>query len=429
MSHDNVIAYLREQQQAIDLVNGNKINITKTKFEEILISFSDYNSKSNEFVNLVSSDDLLRTFFFLESKVDAETNRMYPSKMNVPIILDPEYDFQNMIESRQDMKKQLTDITDEHKKSKQELEDLNIGIIGQLFNKFIDDDAVISAFKKQRDSDQIKKVIENSFKKRENEFKDILAESNQIVEKDRRFKALETITQTINHAKYAMINSKTLKNCGVLPLHKDQLEDKLTKLASSSTINFLMEVLCLDCMFKFDHEPFISVAMNLEKISLLDTCPRCNGKGLVHQLVFVFPRGLHKVVLPETNWLHEVIIGYTLAQLPMIKKVYVHKKVSAIIEGVTKSGLQIDVIGITNDDKLVLIEVTSQSDLNNLMVECNNKIKNLKESQISYDLFIYVTSATQLERYIPLSDKDIMMGINHIYKIKDQISYLLTNPK
>ena len=73
------------------------------------------------------------------------------------------------------------------------------------------------------------------------------------------------------------------------------------------------------------------------------------------------------------NWLYRNLC----ALLYVHKKIQPHDKV-----GKVQSGVEVDIIAITNDDKLVIIKVTKQHDKNNILEDMGTKIRVLNEYKI-----------------------------------------------
>ena len=146
--------------------------------------------------------------------------------------------------------------------------------------------------------------------------------------------------------------------------------------------------------------------------------PACSENGIIHKVKITFPTDLNGLLLGETNWLYEVFIGHLISNFDFIKNVYVHKKIQPYENGEVKSGVEVDVIAITNDSKLILIEVTKQRDDSNIREHIETKIKILEKHCIPYDKIIYVT-ASKADQFYDIKEKHTrIFGMSHIPNLK-----------
>ena len=108
--------------------------------------------------------------------------------------------------------------------------------------------------------------------------------------------------------------------------------------------------------------------------------------------------------MPDTHWLQEILIGYAVSGIPAIEKVYVHKKIQFVEPNKGPiAGIESDVTIVTNDKKLVLIEVTTQTSLDNIMEDVDKKIKNMNERKIPYHSVGFITSANVIDGFLTYS--------------------------
>ena len=134
--------------------------------------------------------------------------------------------------------------------------------------------------------------------------------------------------------------------------------------------------------------------------------------------------GLHKLILPETNWLQELIIGYTLCELKSVDKIFVHKKLHNVpYDGNESKGIESDVSIITKDGRLILIEVTTQTSFDNIMKDVTRKISNLEEREIPFDALAFITPYTlSKDEYLTVGKKNAKIFMaKHIQNLPNLI--------
>ncbi|MGH2639496.1 MAG: hypothetical protein ACRDF4_09485 [Rhabdochlamydiaceae bacterium] len=180
---------------------------------------------------------------------------------------------------------------------------------------------------------------------------------------------LSSVVQNVALYPTGVKNSEIIATRIKLPDSKAYFFAEIEKLASSDTVKVGTTSYCLDCYFTHSRESYNAAQSNIHSISLPHLCPTCRGEGVLHQITLDFPRGLHQFILPQTNWLQEMIVGHTVSQLPSTSRVYVHKMLHQVINGSPSKGVEVDVILVTNDERLFLIEVTNQTDADNILRE------------------------------------------------------------
>lgn len=197
----------------------------------------------------------------------------------------------------------------------------------------------------------------------------------------------------------------------------------LNKLAKY--VEFGIDSVCLDCWFEKNQLPFTCRVTNTKSIEIMDQCQQCRGKGLIHKIIISLPKELTSLILLDSSWLYEVVVGYAVAKLDFVKHVYVHKTIQVFNNGVVQQGVEADVAIITNDDKLYIIEVTKQSDTSNIMETINKKITNFEAKQIPYEKMMYFTS-DEKERYYDLPKCTRVFSIKHIPAMTKFIQEFIT---
>ena len=66
------------------------------------------------------------------------------------------------------------------------------------------------------------------------------------------------------------------------------------------------------------------------------------------------------------------------------------------------SGQQLDIFAITNDDKILLVEVTTSKDLNKVLEVVNKKKEKLKN--FPYNALVFITPSLVIEDYPRLNN-------------------------
>lgn len=84
-----------------------------------------------------------------------------------------------------------------------------------------------------------------------------------------------------------------------------------------------------------------------------------------------------------------------------------------------KKGAECDVALITTDNRLILIEVTMQKDLDNITNILGQKVKNLEEKRIPYDALGFVTASHSSEKFLTYDSKKKIkiFFANHLQRI------------
>ncbi|MGC2575486.1 MAG: hypothetical protein WA364_28600 [Candidatus Nitrosopolaris sp.] len=88
------------------------------------------------------------------------------------------------------------------------------------------------------------------------------------------------------------------------------------------------------------------------------------------------------MIISDSSWFYEIVIGYAIANLDKVRDVYIHKKINSVIDGNKIDPYEADVIIVTQNNKLFLAEVTVQSDESNLISEISRKCEYLKRAKI-----------------------------------------------
>jgi len=204
----------------------------------------------------------------------------------------------------------------------------------------------------------ISKALDNAFKKHEKEMVELSAKFIEFTGYAYQINSYSILSYFIGNIELAQTNSKILSRILNLPSESIRLFSAFNFLASKKVLKVETQSYCIDCYFKYGEEPYFSYSSNFKEMNLPARCPQCKEPGIFHDVIIRYPIGLHKIVMPQTNWLREIIIGYTLSTLPKVKKVFVHKKVHNAPRNASEGkGVESDVSLITEDNKLILIEL------------------------------------------------------------------------
>jgi len=173
--------------------------------------------------------------------------------------------------------------------------------------------------------EQVGPVLERFERNKEKAFNLISKELDTLSSVD-RINYYENFLKHWNQASLARDNCNILNNVIDLPSKKDQLFASLNLLESQNVVKIEIESYCLDCFLTYKDEPYTSYISNTKDVTFPELCPRCKGEGILHNIIINYPTGLHKLLMPETKWLQEIIIGYSLSKLDNVQKVFIHKK-------------------------------------------------------------------------------------------------------
>lgn len=165
-------------------------------------------------------------------------------------------------------------------------------------------------------------------------------------------------------------------------------------------------------------------AIHYGTIPALERCPMCGGDVLTF-LSCTLDDQVNSAW--ELNVLQEMIIAYILLKRKWVKKIWLHKSLNQKINGKFSKSIPSDLIVQTEDDEILLIDVTTQADLSNIVRDLNKKWERLSKSGLEFDGFMCVSSATPLPKYINPVGQAWLFGTSHIDKIFSHIEYIYEN--
>ena len=404
---------------------NSSLVINKQKTDGLLSTFSNYDSKTADIVKRIASDDNLRTFFFLTSNLEYQISRKYPVTQSFPFMLVPDYDlFQTLMS---DYEKDITKIKEDYNSYKNEFEDVSSTVFFEALGMVFTDERVIKAQRKRK-LEEYKTAIRTSFENHKDEF---TSKMNEFVESIsdhlEDMSVFAEITRWLNLYDTAQKNTKVLSESGILNGTPKSLFSSFNKL-SESDLKISTKIICFDCIFKRkDFNFYKAETLNSRDLELDTKCPRCQGNGLIYQLIVSYPVGIHNIILPSSNWLPEVIVGYTLSSIVQVDKVYVHKKIhsSRKNESLTP-GVECDIAILTKEKKVILIEVSTTQETAQLHEIAHRKVEFFKENKIEFDKFGFITADYNYGDYTWMKDKKgVIFKAKHLHDINKFIEETL----
>lgn len=412
-----VFPYLSAEKH-IELNNGNKILVQKTKQEPMFSSFNDSESSSKKIVVEISESPVLRQILFLKSTPPPNDS---PTSISIeyPFCLDPDFDFKTRLRDRRNYSDTNEKLDELIEKRREIVVNVLKDVVADSLESFMSDPELTRILKSRHQDtydiiENMKKTINKNPKISNDHASRTIALLNSMYE----LQGLTKIKDYVEISENAHSNSKSINQSIKLPDKKQEIIDAFSRL-TKHPITLNMETLCLDCYFTDNKAPYYSQTINAKTIHLPDVCERCNGKGLVHKIFIGYPASISKLLMPENHWLQEIIMAYAMSDLDSIKEIYIHKKIHAIADGQIQQGIESDITIITKDNRLILGEVTTQSSTDNILNDITRKAKNLENAKIPYDKMIYFTSHDQ-ENFITVDTvKTRIFGLRHLYNIKD----------
>ena len=411
------------------LNDGKKIRIVKTKKESFLAPFQYKDSVSNKIAMGIAEDPVLLKFLFLRSK---STPRFYGSletTVTFPLVLEPGYNFKKNLENREDYQRRNEQLEKMLEINKNEMQVVWNNMTQEFFGIVAEQPRIHQLLKSRSPKSFDDLTLEIVKIAKENSDMKEYAKNNMQTIGMYAYEAetLSKIKEFSDLSVYAQQNCALLNSSLKLPDNKDQLCASLAILAKHT--DFSIEALCLDCWYEHRHFPFTLKISRAKTVDLSTNCQTCSGNGIVYKTSFVFPSEMNSLLSEDNSWAYEVFVGHAVANCDFIKKIYAHKKIQPYDKaGKVQSGVEVDIIAITNDDKLVIIEVTKQHDKNNILENMDTKIKVLSEYNIPYHKLIYVT-ASDADNYYVISKHNAIFALKHLTNLKYFIEQFVVEDK
>ena len=416
MSSDKVIPYLLVEKD-IELANGKKIRIVKTKKEIIFQSFKDAESDGSKIALEIAENPILLQFMFLKSEHEYSFFGGGGTSLGFSLILNPSYNFGERMK-RADYQDQMKKLEEKNSRSQDEMLEMYRTYMQETMANFSTDNKVSRIMMERNPSyKKLHEAIQESLKENPEYARSYTKQIQGMSKYAYEAQTLGKLKKYIEKIKDAERNAASISgNNLTLPKDVQLISTALNKL--SKHVNFTIESLCFDCWFERNLIPFVAKVMNTKGISILEQCQQCKGNNLVQKIEMGMPKVLNSLLLLESSWFYEIVIGFAVSKLDFIKNVYIHKKIQAFDNGNVKKGVEADVIIITNDGKLFIIEVTKQGDTSNIMKTISQKIDNFKDAKIPYEKIMYFTADEQ-SKYWDIPKNTRVFTIHHLPYLHD----------
>ena len=355
---------------------------------------------------------------FLRSTTTTTFYRSEGIIITYPLILEPTYTFEKKLEERGDYKRRYEVLRKTLEQNNNKIREAWSNMLGEFLNTVTDQPRIkqLLTTRSQKSLDglaqEMTKIVKENDVVNKHVKGNVLALSRYMHEAQILLKLKE----------YGELSTKAEQNCALLnsslklPDNKEQLCSAIATLAKHAV--FSIEAVCLDCWYEHKEYPFTLEMSRVTQIDLPNSCQTCSGKGIIYKISCEFPPGVNSLFLEDSSWIYEVFIGYAISNYNFIKKVYVHKKIQTYEDGKIKSGIEADVVVITNDDKLVIVEVTKQHDISNIHNNIERKIKSLNDFKIPYDKLIYVTASDQNNFFDFSNNNTRVFSLKHLTNLE-----------
>jgi hypothetical protein len=370
-------------------------------------------------------DPTAKTMMFLKYHVEYPINEMGDCCLLLPLTSADE----NLIQEIVNKKGKSGEVISKIERKKKELDDnfkeYFFDVSREIFRPLIEDKLFQQYIKTGRIPKEVKDKENIYFKAMERNRASIESALDKMVPFFGEFKDfLEDqypILSSVQMLPVAMTNNKILNAAGITDIGtlKETLERMLNVVPH---LHVSTAALCLTCPLSYALiEPPCSFSEKFSKHPSFPTrCPKCDQNAMYVTLSFECePSFAHMF---EENRFPEFVVGHAIEETGIFKSVYIHKKIHSVENGSPKQGVEIDVLGITNDGRVIIIEVTTKTDLNNIMNELNQKEETFKI--LDYDTLIYVTACPDLKRYIS-QGKSFVTGARHIPQLQDHLREIL----
>jgi len=416
MSKKKIFPYILDRH--IIKIGDNQLVINRTK-EEDIIRLGLKSPSKKLFKDLLISDDFLKLIFFLHMNNIFSFDWNNLVSIEIPLMASKNPDFIENLKTN--YKDKIDDIKEKSENMMDNFKDSNTNFFNTYGEIVFSDPLFIQTMKSR------KKITSNMLelisKKNKDKIEEMAMDYTEAIENISTIINLAIpLEHVIDNYNYALSNYLQISKFISLNDDINLFSQSFERLVHHGIVELSFKSICLECYFrKLNVHPYSTETKYSGKLSLPVQCGKCNGTSFYYDIILGFPTHIFELI--RNDIFQELLIGYILSSIKGIKKVYVHKKISAIIEGKQHSGVEIDVLGITDNDKVIIIEVTKSKKVEIVVPKFDDKLKYLAEKNIFYDKILYVTAYTNLDRFIPVEDDAIIFGSIHIPKIKDMIEY------
>jgi hypothetical protein len=417
-----VIAYITSAAPIIETAGSKKFQIFKTKGESALYRCKDVNSSISKLCKIAQENAYVRSLFFLENECLELPFYDYPLQVRFPIIFSISDSFQKMqvspstkelIESRKGMGKKVGEdyrsigMSSAALMTRALLQDTEYRQKARRGAIPINDKEYLSLV------DRALSRHKDLFEKLAQDFIDFSVTYTDFVTRT------APLLQAFENLEKAKLNLEKLNPI----IAREGIDNFGTSLSQLSNIfRISVDSICLECQVCKGYPEATHIEqVHVGKPDFKLRCEKCSGETMYHNL-FLEAENYFAPLIKE-NIVQELIIGHCIAKIPQIKKVYLHKKVGVLTEQGPEESKQIDILALTNDDKVIVVEVTTLSDWTNIITRERTKEKIFED--FPYDYLFYVTGGMD-GRYIPYDDiRTYVLNVSHIPNIDEIISKFL----
>ncbi len=425
---DKVVSYAKGQIFIEDVgdISKRKLKIHPHKRDALLTSMSIPDSLPSRFVSTIAEAEPLTSLFFLQCIEEKSIDEDYPLSHTIPFIPNPSDNFK---EKYADRLKTVKDNANEEIDSnnnlmKETFEEMLDKILNQIsegglrLGKPVHDKKLVQE-KIRKSLDKFIDINKGEFEK---EFVDLMKPIMSPIPGILEQRKLLTEIDLYDKAKENSLLLLSARDTNFI----DTLSHSLNLLISIQEINIGYESYCLECKVSRGNSPFQSSISRTGNVTFDKTCPTCGGNGIVHRVKISYPKAISTFAMGDTKLLQELIIAYVLSKFDWVRKIYVHKMIHAV-PGPNSSegpGVESDLVVVTTNNRLILVEVSTRRDIDNVTKSIETKISNLKNAGISYDAIFYITAGDQQFSF-PYGEATVF-SFRHISSIKQHIKETLT---
>ncbi|RLI77807.1 hypothetical protein DRP04_10835 [Archaeoglobales archaeon] len=230
-------------------------------------------------------------------------------------------------------------------------------------------------------------------------FEEVVGKSLDIFGKTMYVAELTRLEKALKKMVLAQTNFEILSQAIKLPDEAEYFFDSLTKLPKHDVSMLGLTSICLECKLRYDKNTYYLSEKNVsQNVNLKIECPNCGGSAVLHYISIGGGGGLKRLVV--TRRFQEAIIALTLSELDQIRKIYVGKKVSAVVDGETQKGLEIDIAALTEDGGLLVFEVSTALREPNVVERAIKKL-DFSEYGLPFSKFVYL-APTLFKNYLTI---------------------------
>jgi hypothetical protein len=418
-----VVPYVIPGQILKDEVNEVKLEIRNSRQEETFRKFQDPNAPQRLLCDLASEDDLLRLLFFIKPYISYQPVEEFPLLLEFPMFLGFDEKFLGFM-FEESTKKKINEIREKLEEVNKSIKEISTKMMWRFFTAAMRDKQLSSKIQRRRASvkeEEIDTLISGVVERQRSQFESLMRDWLGVF--GSIYNAQEYYLPMIN-AYDRLITAKESLEMLLNSLSTQDMPgtlcNSLSKLIAKRIFRLKITSLCMECNMRKGVEPYIMIQKYPLEPLLDVNCKKCGGRSIYHSIAMEAPHSLGPLI--NENTLQEFIVGYSLEKSEAIKKLYIHKKINIMREQGLASGLQMNILAITTNDKLLVIEVTTSKSLNKVMADVDKKLEALKD--FPYDRLIFITPVVDMKDYLDYR-KVRIFGARHLQKIVSHIGYLV----